>query len=53
MQKHEHRRRHEEEAKLLKKKSRKRVENSREYRSAKHTDVGNKVAIAFTIILKM
>jgi hypothetical protein len=38
---------------LKKKKSRRRVENSKEYWSVKDLAIGNKVIIAFTIIFRM
>jgi hypothetical protein len=39
--------------KCWKKKSKKKVEKSREYKSVEHLVIGNKVAITFTIILKV
>jgi hypothetical protein len=50
-QKSEHRWRHEEEAELLRKKEAK--EEFRKVESAKHSIIGNKVVVAFTIILRV
>jgi hypothetical protein len=50
MQKSEHKWRHEEETKMLKKKK---VEKSKACYNVEHSAIGNKVVIAFTIIFRV